>query len=334
MPTPPTPPNSRAAWPPDEDAFVFIVGSPRSGTTILGEMLDRHPHIAQWYEPYFIWDRHFRDWSHDERGPEDAGPAVIRQIRRDFLRYRKRSGAAIVVDKSPRNSLKIQFIRAIFPQARFIHLVRDGRDVTLSIHREWCRRRRIVGDPDHAQRFNYRRAFRVLSTWIDRQPFWADKLRSLWFETHGHIINKTKHLHRARWHGAVGWGPRFRGWEALFNEDDILPFNALQWLKCVEAVLTAWHDLPTPQRLEIRYEAMIQDGRGTVADIVAFLGLQSSDGFLDTLPELNRDNCNKWQRAFTPDQIETVETLLAPMLRRLGYDTAAENFQGPDANGR
>jgi hypothetical protein len=41
-------------------SFVFIVGSPRSGTTIFGELLDKHPQLSQWYEPYFVWDRFFR----------------------------------------------------------------------------------------------------------------------------------------------------------------------------------------------------------------------------------------------------------------------------------
>ena len=56
------------------DAFVFIVGSPRSGTTILGELLDRHQHISQWYEPYFVWDHFFRTAPDDERTEAEATP--------------------------------------------------------------------------------------------------------------------------------------------------------------------------------------------------------------------------------------------------------------------
>lgn len=70
--------------PAKNDSFVFIVGSPRSGTPIFGELLDKHPHVSQWYEPYFVWDRFFRLALHDERAAEDATDRVSRQIFRDF----------------------------------------------------------------------------------------------------------------------------------------------------------------------------------------------------------------------------------------------------------
>ena len=94
----------------NSDAFVFIIGSPRSGTTILGEILDGHPEISQWYEPYFIWDKHFRTAKDDVRGTRDAVPAVRHQILASFRKYQRKTGSNIIVDKSPRNSLKIPFI--------------------------------------------------------------------------------------------------------------------------------------------------------------------------------------------------------------------------------
>ena len=77
------------ADPVKKGSFVFIVGSPRSGTTIFDELLDKHPQLSQWYEPYFVWDRHFRRAPHDERTAEDAPARVKKQISRDFNRYRK-----------------------------------------------------------------------------------------------------------------------------------------------------------------------------------------------------------------------------------------------------
>ena len=104
------------------DAFVFIVGSPRSGTTILGELLDKHHHISQWYEPYFVWDRFFRTAPDDERTEADASLQVKKWIYRNFASYKTRKKCSVLIDKSPRNSLKIPFILKIFPQAKFIHL--------------------------------------------------------------------------------------------------------------------------------------------------------------------------------------------------------------------
>ena len=103
----------------------------------MGEILDKHGQVSQWYEPYFVWDHYFRTVSHDERTAEDAVVKVNYQIYTDFCNYKRKKECLVLIDKSPRNSLKIPFILKIFPEARFIHLLRDGRDVTLSIRKEW-----------------------------------------------------------------------------------------------------------------------------------------------------------------------------------------------------
>jgi hypothetical protein len=309
------------------DSFVFIVGSPRSGTTVLGEILDKHEKISQWYEPYFVWDRYFRRFPHDERTAEDATPKVCQQVYTDFLRYQNKTGSQIVVDKSPRNSLKIPFIRKIFPQARFIHILRDGRDVTLSINKEWMRRKSIANDPQKANKFNYKNAFIVVGKWLQRQPFFLDKTKALWFETHGHLFNKNEHLNRLRWHGDVGWGPRFKGWEKFYYEKSTLQFNALQWVKCVEAIHKSWSIIPVKQKIEIRYEDLIARDKQTIKDILNFLNLKAKESFWKSIPKLKFNNFNKWKIEFTQEQINEIRPILTPTLIELEYDNNIDGTQ-------
>ena len=304
----------------NSDSFVFIIGSPRSGTTVLGEILDKHHEISQWYEPYFVWDRYFRNHPHDERSAEETTSKIKKQIFTEFLRYKRKTGSRIVVDKSPRNSLKIPFIMRIFPQARFIHLLRDGRDVTLSIHKEWIRRRKIVQNSQNNNKFNYKRAFRVVKEWLNRQPFLKDKIRSLWFETHGHIFNKTLHLNRLRWNGEIGWGPRFKDWDGSMYQKSMLTFNAYQWLKCVEDINLYWPIIPAENKLEVRYENLISEGEKNIITILKFLGLRTHENFFDSIPKLKKDNFNKWQNEFSREQANEVHEILTPMLIKLGYE--------------
>jgi hypothetical protein len=308
----------------DNSTFVFIIGSPRSGTTILGEILDKHENISQWYEPYFVWDRHFRTHHHDERTAEEATPKIINQIYTEFSKYKQRTGSRIIVDKSPRNSLKLPFIMKIFPQARFIHILRDGRDATLSIHKEWLKRKDIVNNPRRAYHFNYEKAFIVVFKWMQRQSFFSDKMRALWFETHGHFFNKKKHLNRVRWNGNVGWGPRFKGWETIFCERSTLQFNAIQWLKCIECIQRSWSDIPIEQKIEIRYEDFICKGEQILTRILNFLNLDANKDFWKSIPELKANNFNKWKNEFSREQISQIHTILAPMLVELGYEENAD----------
>jgi hypothetical protein len=305
--------------PAQNGSFVFIVGSPRSGTTIFGELLDQHPQLSQWYEPYFVWDRYFRLAPHDERTVEDATARVKQQIFRDFDRYRKNKKCLVLIDKSPRNSLKIPFILEIFPRARFVHLLRDGRDVTLSIHKEWQRRRAIVNDPAQQGRFNYFEALGVLHKFLARQKFMQDKLKALWFETHGHFINKTGQLNRLRWHGEIGWGPRFKNWRDVYRQSSLLQFAAHQWRACVQCIQRDWDLIGPENRLTIRYEDLITQPETKIGEILDFIGVKSSRVFMDSLPELKAGNCNKWKDEFSISQLNEIYSILTPPLLELGY---------------
>jgi hypothetical protein len=310
------------------DAFVFIVGSPRSGTTILGELLDKHHRISQWYEPYFVWDHFFRGAPDDERTEADATPEVSKWIYRNFARYKMSKKCSVLVDKSPRNSLKIPFILKIFPQAKFIHLLRDGRDVTLSINKEWLRRQNIIQNPLSRGRFNYVEAYHVIRKFLDRQPFLKDKLSALWFETHGHLIDKKKHLNQLRWDGKIGWGPRFKDWERIYEHSSLLQFNAYQWLHCVQRIEADWKLIPKNHRLIVRYEDLIQKPRQKITQILDFLGLDTHKTFFESLPELKADNYNKWKTEFSKEDLNAISPIVIPQLKRLPYAETEEWING------
>ena len=303
---------------------MFIVGSPRSGTTIFGELLDKHPQLSQWYEPYFIWDRSFRMAPHDERTAADASGRIKEQIFKDFARYRKNKRCQALIEKSPRNSLKISFILEIFPDAKFIHLLRDGRDVTLSIHKEWQRRMRIVRDPDSKGRFNYFKALSVLKKFLARQTFMQDKIRALWFETHGHFLNNSKQLNKIRWNGEIGWGPRFKNWQTVYANSSLLQFNAHQWSGCVECIQRDWKLIQRQNRLILRYEDLITNPVIKINEILDFIGVKSSSAFLESLPELKAGNYGKWKSEFTQSQIAEIHSILTPLLLKLGYAGSVE----------
>lgn len=310
------------------DAFVFIVGSPRSGTTILGELLDKHHHISQWYEPYFVWDRFFRTAPDDERTEADASLEVRKWIYRNFSDYKTKKKCAVLIDKSPRNSLKIPFILKIFPQAKFLHLLRDGRDATLSINKEWLRRQNIIRNPLSEGRFNYGAAYQIIYKFLGRQTFLKDKLRALWFETHGHLINKEKHLNRLRWRGNIGWGPRFKHWERIYEQSSLLQFNAFQWLHCIKRIETHFSLIQANCRLIVCYEDLIQKPRQTITKIFDFLGLNASKAFFESLPELKADNFNKWKTEFSKEDLKEIRPILSNQLKKLSYAETEEWING------
>lgn len=299
-----------------EIKVAFIIGSPRSGTTLLGDTLNLHKDVGRWYEPYFIIDHYFRDAPDDSRGRMDATPEVKRFIRNEFNNYGRKLNCQWVIDKSPRNSLKIPFLLEIFPTAKFIHIIRDGRDTVLSIYREWIRRNSLIG----LQKRPFETSI-VIWNWIRRQPLWKHKLSAMKFESGGIIgrLKREQFLHKIRWEGRVGWGPRFPGWKNEIEKGSILKFNALQWVHCVESILKETDPIGPENFTSLQYESLLQDPETVLTALLNFLSVPSTKELFDNLPELLRTNYGKWKSAFTFDELNQIGPIIDPTLRKTGY---------------
>lgn len=132
---------SRAA---DPKAHVFLVGFPRSGTTLLENVLAAHPDVVSLQEkdclesvaaPYLAWgeglDRLAAMSPHEAARQRDAYWACVRS-------HGVEPRGRIFIDKFPLSSVQLPVIARLFPNARILFAQRDPRDVVLS-----CFRRRF-----------------------------------------------------------------------------------------------------------------------------------------------------------------------------------------------
>src|SRR5579875_3457488 len=126
---------------------IFIVGSPRSGTSLLRLILDSHPAIACGPETHVLadldeslgrhWDRLARYGAEREHW-HDAYREAFARLKAD---YAARRGKARWADKTPAYAQHLQFVTALFPDAQVIHVIRDARHVTASALARWGWRR-------------------------------------------------------------------------------------------------------------------------------------------------------------------------------------------------
>ena len=128
---------------------VFIIGSPRSGTTALGHALDRHPQLWAARESYFLYDcfgngRASGSWQRHRERKNPSFLATSEVERAEFLGflglgvnalYTSRSGGLRWVDPTPLNTVMVDDLADLFPGAQFLFLVRDGRSVVHSMGR-------------------------------------------------------------------------------------------------------------------------------------------------------------------------------------------------------
>jgi len=150
---------------PGGPGFLFLVGRGRSGTTLLKAMLDAHPEVCVAPEALFVmnaygrygrgaWDRSrvdafardiwlerkLRTWELDEgalterlRAVENPSfPSLCRAVYEAYAARRGKPRPRWVGDKNPHHALFVRELMESFPEARFVHIVRDYRDNILS----------------------------------------------------------------------------------------------------------------------------------------------------------------------------------------------------------
>lgn len=135
----------------------FIVGSARSGTTLLRLILNAHSDVAVPPESRFVVElydgndtvdaddflrrlsahKRFKTWDipigivREELGDAER-VAYADAIRGTFKAYANANGKTLWGDKTPRYVESLDLLSGLLPEARFIHLIRDGRNVALS----------------------------------------------------------------------------------------------------------------------------------------------------------------------------------------------------------
>jgi len=158
---------------------IMVVGVDRSGTTLLSLMLDSHSRIAIPYESKFFMRYHnmpdqlgnlaepearraliermlnepsVRQWGHTVAIGDvelDRCTSLASSIDALYSAHARACGKDIWGDKTPSYITSLHVLNALFPEARFIHIIRDGRDVASSLVQQWW------GPNDFAEAMRY-----------------------------------------------------------------------------------------------------------------------------------------------------------------------------------
>ena len=290
---------------------IFIVGSGRSGTTILYNLLALHPELC-WFShltdrfPEFpqlavlhrvfgaplignSMKRQLVKRTRPSIRPSEAGNIYhsycgfenSRRMTEDELTvemeakfkrlvegHLKASGRPRFMSKQTANTQRIRTIHRMFPDAFYVHIIRDGRAVAASLSRvEW---------------------------WKQIDIWWL--------------------------------GDKAARWEEMGREP--LELCALHWQHDVEEILHSKH-LFEDRYLEVRYEDLVHDPRNIVVKVAAFCGLSEFGELCEFIPEKLENMNYKWETQLTAAQRQVLQETIGDFLAQLGYEPGVRSASRP-----
>lgn len=277
-------------------APTFLLGTHRSGTTILGKLLSEFPSVAYAQEPRHIWS-----WKNHHKDDDllracDSDEKISIHIRESFSDYVSSSGAQRLVEKTPSNCLRVEFINEIFPDGRFIHLLRDGRSVLPSQQKIMQRSVTVRGAS--------RRALQI--------PPW---------EWH-HYLPQFYQAVRLRMTGEPlsFWGPRPPGYKQWIKYDQPHVVLAKQWVALTRAACESTNQLGESRYIQVRYEDLLADPLAVLRQCARFMKEDIEEEALAKISkrvELNRSAA--WRNLLSQSTLNDVRPYMEPMLETIGY---------------
>jgi len=283
---------------------VVIIGAARSGTNMLRNLLVQVPDVGSWPfdETNYIWQCPLADQHHDELGAAHADLRTSSRVHRAFRKLADREQCRWVIEKSCVNSLRVDYVDAILPDAKFLFLLRDGRDVVLSSLKKWS-------DPRDPPQLMKRLSYLPLR---DMANFGSQFL--------ARRAQRTLSRKKIPLNQPSSWGPRFRGIEQALATHSTEEVCALQWQQSVEQAADALQSLSSNRFTTIQYEDFVNQPAENFRRILDFLKIDIDDTLQNRIvSEVFSASAGRWRTKMSAEQCSRIESLIGETLTSYGY---------------
>jgi len=280
---------------------IILIGTHRSGTTWLGEVLSGHSSLAYWVEPRYVWS-----WGNNYKPDDvltntDVSSRIIKHIRQRFDNFLQNEGKERFLEKTPSNCLRLSFIRTVYPEAKILHIIRDGRSVFSSASE-------ILNTGYYRQDVLSRRLLEMLS----ETPTW---------ELPAHFSRIAETL-KSKLTGRPlkFWGPRPQGWHEWIKQDSPNVILAKQWTAIINQATRDAEAINTNHYYRFYYEELMFKPREIMSNIVKFAELSDPENLISYVEStVDPTRKNKWRKVLNEATLEEIRPYMEPTLNQLGY---------------
>lgn len=303
---------------------IFVIGAGRSGTNLIAEILCADARFWNLYENRYIWNFGAQRLDHDVRTSEDATEKVTKYIRSFFEKNEIRHKRTMV-DKTPSNVFRVDFAHTVLPEARFVNVLRDGRDNVVSRRVEWyggrssCRlnggRQKGSAEGYTIRYAHFKRRLHHLVALAKRGNLpperWPVFLRD----------NLPQYFYTTVTRQPARWGERPPGMKEMLRVYGLLVTAGIQWRESVMHATQQGRALPPDKYIEIRYEDFLRQPELEWTRIADFIGVDAEGPSLDYIrSSVQQENYGKWREKLTRAELKKLEPHIRPTMEYLGYE--------------
>jgi hypothetical protein len=277
---------------------VIIIGAPRSGTNMLRNILSSLDKIDTWPfdEINFMW-RHGHSFnSSDEFLLDTLDIKKINFMRNEFNKISRIYGSNFVLEKTCANTLRIQYVKSIFPEAKFIFIFRNKYDAIESIARNWK-----LGP-------NSNNFFKKL-TWyryMDLMKFVINTIPNIILKT----IFKKKFI----------WGPKLLNFSKIIQNNNFHTIATYQWYKCYIKAKNSISSIDSQDRIIINYEEFVQCPQKFTENILDFLKINYESNQINNLVQnIFKDDIGKGLRVMSSDIIKEIDSTISKLDNKVSF---------------
>lgn len=296
MTTAPAPTTAAAPGPGKAlDRPVLVTGTPRSGKSLIRTILSSSRDFLCVEEPLMIWSVGMGDRPDDRRTAADATDAVRRAILDDCAGMLARSGRARYLDDLAYHALRIPFVRAVMPQARIVHVVRNAEAAIPELLYGWT----------YKDGVGKAVARRWRSLRLRTLPRMALRFAQ------NYVASRVSGRRKS-------WGPRPPGLAEFSARHSVAEVAAFQWTQMVRTALDdleADHDGP---HLTLRFERLLADPAGEARRLVEFCEPSDPEVVIQTARSLV-DPAYVFEKKVhpSPEEWERIRDMVRPVQERV-----------------
>ncbi len=279
------------------DRPILFTGTPRSGKTVVRRIMAAADEFVCVEEPLMIWSRGMGVRSDDRRTADDASPDVCERIRRDCAQFVQDAHKARYLDDLSYHALRVPFVRAVMPECKIIHVVRQGESAIPELLFGWTFKDSVSGVISRR-----RKSIRLRSL-----PVMAARF--------------ARNYAMSRLSGRrATWGPRVPGLSEFSATHTPALVAAFQWSEMVRIAVDDLEHQPREKWLQVRLEDLIADPAGQTGRITDFCEVAEPGRVIEHAKAFV-DPAYTFEKKVDPTDAEweQIRALIRPIEVRLGY---------------